>query len=94
MTTDNTREFKRTLRLLEQSDDALLQEEMTLETALVKFLRTKSSHALSEFLRGAVTDRFVKESLALVANKSTDVQPLEPAVQSYINNNFSNGGAS
>jgi len=94
VTTENTREFKRTLRLVEQSDDALLQEEMTLETALVKFLRTKNSHALSEFLRGAVTDRFIKESLALVANKATDVQPLEPAVQSYINNNFSNGGAS
>lgn len=92
MTTENTNEFKRTLRLVEQSEAALEEEPMNLDTVIVRFLRLKNNHALSEFLRCAVKERFIKEALAMVASKTSGVPPLEPSVEEYIKKNLSNGG--
>ena len=93
MTEVNTREFKRTLRLIEQDGDLLVDSAMTLETVLVRHLRSKNSHALSEFLRSAVRAYFVQEQLALATARDGNGSPLHPAIQTYIENNCTAGGS-
>ena len=94
MAAENTREFKRTLRLIEQDGDSLLDVDMTLETVLVRHLRSKNSHALSEFLRASVRAYFVQEQLALATAREGNGAVLHPAIQSYIENNVTAGGGS